>query len=187
MTPPSQVIENSYLRNVVIKCVLIFVAGLIATVAIFYVMLQQPVGPTYGEGFKMLVQLQQDIFYKSIIIYFSTVLLALFGIITITLLYSHRVAGPVYRLTLFARQVAAGDLQSGVHLRQSDVVQPLAAEMNLMAEKIHRSLIDINWKVDELEKITDQLDAEPANADKKLVQMEDRVNEISTIISQYTL
>ncbi len=185
MTPESsQVIESSYLRNVVIKCFFIFVAGLIATAAIFYVMMQQPIGPTYGAGFKMLAALQQDIFYKSILIYASTVLLVIICIIVITLLYSHRVAGPVYRLTLFARQLRDGNFQSGVNLRRSDVVQPLAGEMNLMSEKFHRTLNDINWKIDELEQLTDKVGKDEK---EKLAKIEERAEKIANIISQFKM
>lgn len=181
----SQVIENFYLRTIVFKCVLIFVVGLFAIAAIFYVMMQQSIGPTYGEGFKILAELQQDIFYKSILIYASTVLLVILCIIIITLLYSHRVAGPVYRLTIFARQLSDGDFQSGVHLRQSDVVQSLAGEMNFMAEYYHRTLIDINWKIEALELLIEQLGKEDEK--ETVAKIGERAGEIGKIISQFKM
>ncbi|MCB2183403.1 MAG: hypothetical protein KQH63_15320 [Desulfobulbaceae bacterium] len=150
-TRANQVVDSSYLRSVVIKCTLVIIAGLMATAVIFYLMMKEPIGPTYGEGFRMLAQLDQEIFYKSLIIYGSTVLVALCCIVLMTMLYSHRVAGPIYRLGLFAGQIRNGDISTNVTLRRSDVIHPLALEMNNMADNFRQSLGNINQQIEELE------------------------------------
>ena len=104
-----QGIPGSYRRNVIFKSVLVFVAGCILTTVILYLAVRQPIGPSYGEGFRMLAQLQDDIFYKSAIIYAITTLLIVCGIIFLTLMYSHRIAGPVYRLSIFVKALCSGD------------------------------------------------------------------------------
>ena len=182
-----QVVESSYLRSVAVKCALIFTGGLLATAAVFYLMMSQSIGPTYGEGFRMLAQLEQDIFYKSLVIYGSTVLVALVCIIAMTVLYSHRVAGPIYRLSLFARKVNDGDLSSGVTLRQKDVIHPLALEMNQMVDTFHRTVTDINREIEELEKKTAAFDDEAKLAEKDVNEIGKSVEKISSLTSQSTL
>ncbi len=77
------VIPGSYLWNLVLKCLLIFTGALALMAVAFYLTNQQDIGPTYGEGFRMLNQLREDIFYKSVLIYGVIVLLMLAGIIAI--------------------------------------------------------------------------------------------------------
>lgn len=182
-----QVIDRSYLPNVVLKCALIFIAGLFVTAGILYLIIQQPIGPTYGEAFKMLAQLQQDIFYKSVVIYTSTVLVMLAGIIVITLLYSHRVVGPVYRLGLFMSKVREGEINSQVFLRQTDVIHPLAHEVNIMMEEYSQTLQSINQELQQLEKHFDTLQAGQEASEETLKEIGERAGEISRIISKYKL
>lgn len=180
------VIDSSYLRNVAIKCALIFIAGLVATTFIFYLMMRQPIGPTYGEGFRMLAQLEQDIFYKSLIIYGSTVLVTMLCIVLITMLYSHRVAGPIFRLKLFARQISDGDLSRGVTLRQTDAIHPLAHEMNLMIGQFHQTVTKVHHEIDKIEQRLDQVDSEE-NTAEGAAEIKDRADKISILLSEYRL
>lgn len=144
------IIPGFYLWNLVLKCLLIFVGGLILMAAVFYLTNQQDIGPTYGEGFRMLSQLREDIFYKSLVIYIGIVLLMLVGIIVISLFYSHRVAGPVYRLGLFAAEIRKGHLENDVFLRQDDVVHPLADEMNNMVASYRQIVEELNHELAEI-------------------------------------
>jgi methyl-accepting chemotaxis protein len=147
-----QVIDKSHLRMVVLKCALISLAGLAGTAAIFWMIMHRQIGPTYGEGFRMLAELNRDILYKSLIIYGSTVLVTMICIALITLLYSHRVAGPVYRLRQFAGRIGGGDVSGRVTLRQGDVVQPLAGEMNGMNEAFRQTVTGIMQEIEVMEK-----------------------------------
>ena len=178
--PRYQVIDKSHLRRMVTKCGLIFMAGLGGTAAIFWLMMRRQIGPTYGEGFRMLAELNRDIFYKSLIIYGSTVLVTMICIALITLLYSHRVAGPVYRLRLFAGRIGRGDVSGRVSLRQSDVVQPLAVEMNAMNETFRQTVTGVMQELDTLEKATGV-----ATVDVQAVR--DAAGKISTLVGRYRL
>ncbi len=183
----NQIVDSAYLRRVAIRCSLIFLAGLVATGALYLVMMKQPIGPTYGEGFRLLAQLEQDIFYKSLLIYGSTVLVCLFCIIILTMLYSHRVAGPVYRLRIFAGQVRKGDLSSAVSLRESDVIHSLSRDMNSMVGVFHGTVSEIDKQMREIENLTGKLaQNEPFNSEnrKKIAECADA---ITSTLSHYKL
>ena len=151
-------IPGSYRRNMVFKSILVFIAGIILSSISLYLAIRQPIGPTYGEGFRMLAQLQQDIFSKSAVIYAITVLVILFGIIFLTLIYSHRIAGPVYRLSCFAKSLSDGDFSSNVHIRQNDAIHSLAGEMNNMVENYRDTLKIMQGEIKDLERYAEQLE-----------------------------
>lgn len=70
-------VPGFYRRHVVVKFILIFIVGLALTTITLYMAVGDSIGPSYGEGFRMLAQLQQDILYKSAIIYAITVFITL--------------------------------------------------------------------------------------------------------------
>jgi methyl-accepting chemotaxis protein len=171
----------------VIKCALIFIMGLAVTAGIFLLLKRQPIGPTYGEGFRMLARLDRDIFYKSLVIYGGTVLVTLVCIAVITMLYSHRVAGPVYRLRLFAAQIMGGDLRARVTLRQTDVVQPLAVEMNRMNEQFAQTFGAIRQEIEALEKQVDILEKGGGGSRATLREIKAGAERIAAFICKYRL
>ena len=48
--------------------------------------------------------------------------------------FSHRIAGPIYRITKSLQQVRSGDIGFRVHLRQGDHLTEIAAELNLLLD-----------------------------------------------------
>lgn len=183
--PRYQIIDKSHLRMMVGKCVLIFMAGLAGTAAVFWLMMRRQIGPTYGEGFRMLAELNRDIFYKSLVIYGSTVLVTMFCIALITLLYSHRVAGPVYRLRQFAGRIGGGDVSGRVTLRQSDAVHQLAMEMNAMNETFRQTVTGVRRELDILDKEAGRLETATDKTD--LTTIRDAAGKISALIGRYRL
>ena len=179
-------IPGAYRRDVVFRPVLIFIAGLILTTVVLYVAVSQPIGPNYGEGFRMLAQLQQDIFSKSAIIYAITVFIIVCGIIFLTLIYSHRVAGPVYRLTLFARTLCSGDFRANVHIREKDVIHPLADEMNNMVEQYRQTLNNLQDEIQSLDQFA-VLVAEGKDEDKVWADIEEGAGKIISELERYKL
>lgn len=123
-------IGASYWQSLFLKCAIIFGASIIITAVLLYLLLHKPSGVTYGETFATLSTLRHDLLLISISIYSLSLLVTSAGIILITLLYSHRVVGPIYRLSVIARQAATGDLIQKARLRKKDVVLPLADELN---------------------------------------------------------
>ena len=179
------VIPGSYFWNLALKCMLIFSGGLILMAVVFHLTNQQNIGPTYGAGFRMLSELREEIFYKSIIIYITIVLLMLIGIVIISLFYSHRVAGPVYRLSLFAGEIRTGHLENDVCLRQGDVVHPLADEMNKMVDGYRRTVEELKLELAEIAALRENM-AE-GDGQQAIDEISKRAVEIQRLISKYQL
>jgi methyl-accepting chemotaxis protein len=50
------------------------------------------------------------------------------------MIYSHRIAGPLYRIKLSARAIAEGRLDTTIKLRQKDAVSSFADSLNEMTK-----------------------------------------------------
>jgi nitrogen fixation/metabolism regulation signal transduction histidine kinase len=128
----AQGISKAYIWSLTLRCFYLFVAGIGLTGIIFLLSFQQTSGSSYSETFQLLSNIKQHIFLKTIIIYFTGFVFIVVGIVLISLLYSHRIAGPVHRLTEFTKQVSAGDFSNTVTLRENDSIKTLSAELNTL-------------------------------------------------------
>jgi len=72
-------------------------------------------------------------------------LLAIVQIVLLTVFFSHKIAGPVFRLEIACKRVIGGDYKEQVYLRDGDKMRDLAAlfnEMtNLTRERLEKALV----------------------------------------------
>lgn len=90
-----------------------------------------------GEGYHniqaMLRGIQQVLFLRISLFYTITILIIAFAMVILHLLYSHRIAGPAYRIALEAAKIAGGDLRGNIRFRQTDNLMDMADSMNDVA------------------------------------------------------
>jgi methyl-accepting chemotaxis protein len=159
------------------------IAGLISTLAILYATMQQEIGPSYAVGIKMLTGLRQDIFYKAITVFGVTFFFMVTGILILSMLYSHRIAGPLYRLSQFVKKVTEGHLDKRVSLREKDVIHPIAEELNELVTCYHEKLQEINKEIELLETLTNEMEPDVVN----LPQIKKQAKQIHQLTEQFQL
>ena len=182
-----QVLEKSFRRSVFLTCALIFIIGIIVAGGIFYLVTRLPLGPSYGEAFNMLSRFREEILFKSVVIYACTVFAVLVGIVAMTLLYSHRVAGPVFRLSQFLKKVREGEIGTPVSIRQKDVIHPLAHEVNAMVDWYRQKITIIKQELETIEKQAERLEEDRAAADDALKAIEGSAGKLLGITSKLEL
>lgn len=67
-------------------------------------------------------------------------LLAIIELVFLTVFFSHKIAGPVYRIELACKRVIDGDYKEKIHLRDGDKMRNLATLFNQMTEKTRERL-----------------------------------------------
>ena len=152
---PIEGISKSYVWSLILRCFYVFIAGIGLTGIIFLISFQQTAGSSYSETFQLLSNIKQHIFLNTIIIYFIGFVFIVVGIILISLLYSHRIAGPVYRLTEFTKQISTGDFSNTVTLRANDTIKPLSGELNNLVSFYQNATNSLLNSVQEIKKYAD--------------------------------
>ncbi len=129
----------------------------------------------------MLSLLKREVLVKSIIIYTFTLVLIVLGIVVITLLYSHRVVGPIYRLNQFMKKIVGADLSENVFLRKKDAIHPIADEINTLLDSYRIRLKNLEKKSNALRRITSQENREKIDKgespDGEIIQLIDEIGE----------
>ena len=98
----------------------------------------------------------------------AVVLLAIiigsFGVYVYGVFFSHRMAGPAYRLRNFIDGMIHGDLESNISLRDKNYFQLLAADINCLRQQWHDSIL-------ELKTINKQLNEVASGEQKELLTL----------------
>ncbi|MFH2146028.1 MAG: HAMP domain-containing protein [Candidatus Omnitrophota bacterium] len=111
-----------------------------------------------------------------------------------SILLSHKVAGPVYRLEKVAYEVAKGDLSQHVQFRKHDELKNLASAFNTVIENIQHLVVKDKRLINELSDLTDRLYVDiknkKINEDEALTlirRLNDLVGELRALIMQYKI
>jgi len=146
------IVPKNFSLRLTVTVISIIAVGVTVTGILLFISSQVFIGQTYTEGLKNLAQMKEILLQKSIIIYLATSFFIIGGIVLLTLFYSHRVAGPLYRLGVSARTIAGGDYTLRVKLRDRDVVHPLAESLNFLTEQYRKRIVLLTER---LEKVRD--------------------------------
>ena len=182
-------LPRSYLRNIVRISTLLLAGGAICVAVGFYIAFQEQGRATYAGNYRLLAELDQALVTRAIIVFSFTLLVSSVGAVIIAVAYSHRVAGPVYKLGMITQKIGGGDLAGSVRLRADDVLHKLADEFNVLSDRYRGPLIQLEIKTRELSAIMNDLEKQPpVNGDKKTTaKISERIDEIRGLLNQIRL
>ncbi len=188
----NETVERSYPYRVAVQCTVTFLSGLLLTSLVIWLYSYRVPAASYAENYKILSQLRNEIVCSSLVIYTVTSLFIIGSIAVLSLLYSHRVAGPLYKLGLFVRKTALGDFTGSVTFRQTDVIHPLAEDVNELIAFYRATVTQLETKAHELDSAARVISdaALPPSRDelqKVIVDICGKADEIGDILSHFRL
>ena len=143
-TPPKYKRKNCFINkpfqtNFIIKFCLIIALGSMITILLVYYLAQNSTTVAIING-KVAVHTTAEYLLP---LMFQTVLIELFLIsiatVYLTLLISHKIAGPLYRLNVCLNALGEGNFLS-MHLRTSDQLQEISATYNKAIKELNNKI-----------------------------------------------
>jgi methyl-accepting chemotaxis protein len=101
----------------------------------------------------------------------------------ISVLVTHKIAGPLYVMTRAMRDVTKGDLKVRITLRRGDDLHEMKEAMNQMAEKMESTFIDLDKGVGALSLYAQE--AALGQASPGSSKMSDGIEEMKKILENY--
>ncbi len=143
------------LRFMLIFCLITLTAVSLASL-LFYFLTYRELSHDYGEAFFALQSVKRAVFPLLFASIQSVALLALvsIAIAVLSLFYSHKIAGPIYRFEKAVEAVGSGDLTCVVRLRAGDQIlgieKTMCTSINLMNQRV-KGINDIILRIRTLE------------------------------------
>jgi signal transduction histidine kinase len=133
-------IEKKFQSQFIIKFCLLVVFGGLVTIALVYLFSRQATTVAIVNS-RVVVRTAADFLLPILI---QTVAIAVtltgLGVIFVTLLVSHRIAGPLYRFKKAMEGMERGDFSRGFTLRTHDQLQDVAVSVNQMLKSNRQQL-----------------------------------------------
>jgi|GEM_PF-2326235 methyl-accepting chemotaxis protein len=185
-------IKTLFPLRLTIKIVLIIIAGIVMASMILYVTAKTPLGFSYGEIITFVSTYKFEILKKSLYIYAIFTVLMLIGITVLSIIYSHRVAGPLYRVKKVANELAHGNFHVRIAFRKNDLLHDLAKSINQMAQSYETRNAQLIKNIEELQNEVNNLEAAIQANDKERIKnaisaLESISNDIEKILSEIKL
>ncbi|OGQ52163.1 MAG: hypothetical protein A3J24_10720 [Deltaproteobacteria bacterium RIFCSPLOWO2_02_FULL_53_8] len=117
-------------------------AGVLAISAMLYQFMSQDTGRTFHEAKFNIYRMKTDAYIQVFESYYTVAVFGLIALVVaaISLRYSHRIAGPIYRLEKSIALFGEGDLNIKVKFRSRDALGPLADETNAAIRLINHKV-----------------------------------------------
>jgi len=172
----AKIVQEGFIARLVILVLGIFIIFTVLSGIYLYVNMYRPLGSDYSASVSAISELKDTLLAKSIKIYAFFFIFILSGTIALGVLYTHRIAGPMYRIKLFARTVAEGNLDESIHFRKKDVIHSLAYTLNKMSERFRERISDLDSDLNDLENAINELKSSESERETESI-----VNRMSTM------
>ena len=124
-----------------------------------WVMFGEKLAAVYPQGLLLDIVKQVNMVLLMRLLFLSPL------VILIGLILSNRIAGPIYRIKRFLRQVSSGDYGEQLKLREKDELQDIAAAINHLVSKLSSEQTRRHERVSILKSRADELEAALASGE----------------------
>ena len=143
-------INKEFQFRFIFKFVLILVLGGVISIGLTLLNTNDSLTTTYMNS-KLVIQstslaIMPSVIYTTLI---TTVVIGLV-VIMVTLLVSHKIAGPMYRFDKDIKRIANGDLKFRIRIRKGDQFQEMALSLNTMIESLAGRISAVIKNADDL-------------------------------------
>jgi len=122
--------QKNYRLLVYGNTLLIVMLGALFAGCVLFWLLPAELGESFGDIMATAQEIRRVLVWRLATLYAITALLIVLGIALIHLFYSHRIAGPVYRLGKEAARIAQGNLLGHISFRRKDNLTDMAEVLN---------------------------------------------------------
>jgi methyl-accepting chemotaxis protein len=121
--------------------IVVVLGAAFAAIGVFS-LLPAGLGTEYGSVLSTIRGLENALMQKVAILYAVISVGIIIAMVYLHLFYSHRVAGPAYRLSKEAEKISNGNLKGNIKFRQKDNLTDMADSLNAVASR-YRDRLDV--------------------------------------------
>jgi len=143
----TDIIESSYQRNFVFKVCAGFVLIVFACAVALYFYFDRPFDGEYVAALANLEALQREMSQGVLLSMAAQAVLFSLMIYFISLYWTHKIAGPLYRLRQSFLRIASGDFNFVTHIRKKDQLQGVPDLLNSGIRQLKKDLEEVGGEI----------------------------------------
>jgi methyl-accepting chemotaxis protein len=155
-------VKKDFQIRFIVKFCMLLLAGVVVSTGLLFFFSPDSLTSSYQSSGLEIKHTNIAILPSVIVTNLITLGLITLGVIIVTLLVSHKIAGPLFRFEKELDAVAEGDLTKRVVLRQKDQGKDMADSLNRMISSFHDRISDIRKELHAVRESAHRHDAPPA-------------------------
>jgi hypothetical protein len=112
--------QKDFAGRLILLMLGVFSAFTLLSVAYLYFDMYRPLSTHYSAVVSIVTDMRETLLIKTLTINAVSFVLIFAGILILGVLYTHRIAGPMYRVNVIAKEVAQGNLDAKITFRKKD-------------------------------------------------------------------
>lgn len=127
--------QRSYRPLLILLTLIIVVLGAVAAGSAVIALFPRNLGEQYGAVLSTVREIRQALVAKAAVTYAVMAVFLIVCVVILHLFYSHRIAGPAYRLGREAAAIGQGNLKGNIRFRRKDNLTDMAESVNQVASQ----------------------------------------------------
>jgi len=181
------IISQGYLTGLIIATLVIFSSGIITASLIIYYKTDKSLDIHYSAIISTLTTLKDSIFLLSLKISLLVSLLTLIGLLIIGIVYTHKIAGPLYRLKKWIEIIAKGEFTEKISFRKKDAIHTVGDAFNYMIDNIGKDIVEMKSEIRKIEEYLENLKDKSIDKNELLQHLNETEINIKSIINKYEI
>ena len=184
------VLKKGFITRLVLLILLVFVIFSSISSIFLYFNIYRPLDTNYSASISIRSEIKEGLLVRTIAISTVFYLVIFIGIVLLAVLYTHRIAGPMERIKLFAGAVSGGDLSSAVKFRKKDAIHSFGDSLNEMTGSWRNRVQALASHVKQLEDAVNELRSQSEREEEtaallgKISSIDKEINELLKEIKQ---
>ena len=143
-------IQKDFQSKFILKFCMILLIGIIISIGLLFLFSKNSLTSSFDQS-RLVIQNTADAILPGVFLsHLIALVIIILLTIVITLLISHKLAGPLFRFQKELNEIGNGDLSKVVKVRKKDQIKAMADSLNQMRANLQKKILDIKGEVEQI-------------------------------------
>lgn len=167
-------VQKDFQSKFILKFCLILLIGIIISTGILYLFSENTLTSSFEQSRLVIKDTSSAILPNVFLSHLITFVIIALLTIAVTLLVSHKLAGPLFRFQKELKEIGNGDLSKPVKIRKKDQFEAVADSLNQMRANLQIKILDIKEEVNQIIEFTSTKEI-PSDFVKRLEHLNQKI------------
>jgi methyl-accepting chemotaxis protein len=167
-------VQKDFQSKFILKFCMVLFTGIIISIGLLFLFSQNTLTSSFEQSRLVIKNTASAILPSVFLSHLIALVLITLLTIVVTLLVSHKLAGPLFRFQKELREIGEGNLTQVIKLRKKDQVKAMADSLDQMRVNLQKKILDIKEEVEQIINSTSGQDI-PPDLSKRLDHLNQKI------------
>jgi methyl-accepting chemotaxis protein len=167
-------VQKEFQSKFILKFCMVLFTGIIISIGLLFLFSQNTLTSSFEQSRLVIKNTASAILPSVFLSHLIALVLITLLTIVVTLLVSHKLAGPLFRFQKELREIGEGNLTQVIKLRKKDQVKAMADSLDQMRVNLQKKILDIKEEVEQIIESTSGQDI-PPDLSKRLDHLNQKI------------